>query len=86
MTKTAPSPTSPYEAELSTNNFQGSIIVFCVVKREIANLVLNLKRLNYIENFGGGIGPCMLGADFREPNHNLARLAIFVSEEAADAI
>jgi hypothetical protein len=42
MPKTAPSPAGPNEAELSTNNLHSGIIVFRVIKREIANLILDL--------------------------------------------
>lgn len=86
MPKTAPSPVGPNEAELSTNNLHGGIIVFRVVKREIANLVLDLIRFNYVEDFCGDIRPRVPGANFGEPKRNLARLVVFVPKEVTDAI
>jgi len=38
---------SPYEAELSTSNLHGGIVVFRVIKRGIVNFVLDLIRFNY---------------------------------------
>lgn len=85
MPKTAPSPAEPYEAELCTNDHHGAIVVFRIVECEIAD-VLDLVRLDYIEDFGGDIRPCVFGADFRKPWRDLARLVVFIPIEATDTV
>jgi hypothetical protein len=64
--KTAPSPAGPYKAELCTNYLHGGVIVLRVIEREIANLVLDLVRFNYVKDFGGNVWSRVLGADFRK--------------------